>query len=203
VFEWDDGGLEKVDLKHHEFERAPQDVEPECKSTIKMGKALEIDLDGDDDKKKKKKKKGDGEEDINSKVKKSVSFKEEPRIEMFQCGSGKTRKVVRERRQSYGTQSLDVSEVSLSQIIKSDGTTLADLGSNEEKTTDDKDAIKNTITSSKENYKLTQTQDDQIKNLQKTEDALSSMTKKTSMTRWSNLRKVCLGLSFRDRQCMF
>merc|ERR1712060_693326 len=60
--EWDDGGLEKVDLKHHEFERAPQDVEPECKSTIKMGKALEIDLDGDDDKKKKKKKKGDGEE---------------------------------------------------------------------------------------------------------------------------------------------
>merc|ERR1712121_281013 len=45
---WDDGGLEKVDLKHHEFERPPQEVEPESKSAVKMGKALEIDIDGED-----------------------------------------------------------------------------------------------------------------------------------------------------------
>merc|ERR1711902_346954 len=26
---WEDQGMESVDLKHHEFEKAPQDVEPE------------------------------------------------------------------------------------------------------------------------------------------------------------------------------
>merc|ERR1712106_826249 len=42
---WDDGGLESVDLKHHEFEQPPQDPESEGKSTVKLGKALECDLD--------------------------------------------------------------------------------------------------------------------------------------------------------------
>merc|ERR1712013_830162 len=60
---WDDAGLETVDLKHHEFERPPQDPESEGKSTVKLGKALECDLDDKEEKpkKKKKKQKKDGE----------------------------------------------------------------------------------------------------------------------------------------------
>merc|ERR1711874_248381 len=54
---WDDAGLETVDLKHHEFERPPQDPESEGKSTVKLGKALECDLDEKEEKTKKKKKK--------------------------------------------------------------------------------------------------------------------------------------------------
>merc|ERR1712083_1242126 len=42
---WDDAGLETVDLKHHEFERPPQEPESEGKSTVKLGKALECDID--------------------------------------------------------------------------------------------------------------------------------------------------------------
>merc|ERR1712173_520228 len=40
---WDDAGLETVELKHHEFERPPQDPTSEGKSTVKLGKALECD----------------------------------------------------------------------------------------------------------------------------------------------------------------
>merc|ERR1711874_548758 len=47
---WDDAGLETVDLKHHEFERPPQDPESEGKSTVKLGKALECDLDEKEEK---------------------------------------------------------------------------------------------------------------------------------------------------------
>merc|ERR1712013_165745 len=78
---WDDAGLETVDLKHHEFERPPQDPESEGKSTVKLGKALECDLDDKEEKpkKKKKKQKTDGEpeeveeqkEEEQKKVKKS------------------------------------------------------------------------------------------------------------------------------------
>lgn len=64
---WDDGGLEKVDLKHHEFERPPQDIEHEAKSSIKLGQSLEIDI-GDDKKKKKKKKKAAGEDEDSDEV---------------------------------------------------------------------------------------------------------------------------------------
>merc|ERR1712223_1431967 len=35
---WNEPTMETVDLKHHEFERAPQDVESEGTSTIKLGK---------------------------------------------------------------------------------------------------------------------------------------------------------------------
>merc|ERR1712111_166676 len=38
---WDDPSMETVDLKHHEFEKAPQDIEPEGMSTIKLGKIIE------------------------------------------------------------------------------------------------------------------------------------------------------------------
>merc|ERR1711933_690393 len=59
--EWKDPEMETVKLAHHEFEKAPQPVEPEGKSTVKLGQPLEIQDGGDDDedsqKKKKKKKK--------------------------------------------------------------------------------------------------------------------------------------------------
>merc|ERR1712098_702762 len=54
---WDDAGLETVELKHHEFERPPQDPTSEGKSTVKLGKALECDIDDKEEKPKKKKKK--------------------------------------------------------------------------------------------------------------------------------------------------
>merc|ERR1712083_1116301 len=53
---WDDGGLEQVDLKHHEFENTPQDVQPENRSTIKLGKVLDCDIEEKEEKSKKKKK---------------------------------------------------------------------------------------------------------------------------------------------------
>merc|ERR1712059_241622 len=43
--EWADPKLETVQLVHHEFEKAPQVIEPEGKSSVKLGKSLEIDLD--------------------------------------------------------------------------------------------------------------------------------------------------------------
>merc|ERR1711972_996606 len=64
--EWKDPEMETVKLAHHEFEKAPQPVEPEGKSTVKLGEPLEIQDGGDDDedskkKKRKKKKKKEGE----------------------------------------------------------------------------------------------------------------------------------------------
>merc|ERR1711879_368230 len=50
--DWDDGGLEKVDLKHHEFEKTPEEEQPERGTGIEMTEALP-----DDDAKKGKKKK--------------------------------------------------------------------------------------------------------------------------------------------------
>merc|ERR1712128_107105 len=67
---WDDGGLESVDLKHHEFEQPPQDPESEGKSTVKLGKALECDLDDKEEKPKKKKKKQKKEKKKKKKKKK-------------------------------------------------------------------------------------------------------------------------------------
>merc|ERR1712123_246051 len=64
---WDDGGLESVDLKHHEFEQPPQDPESEGKSTVKLGKALECDLDDKEEKPKKKKKKQKKEDEESEK----------------------------------------------------------------------------------------------------------------------------------------
>merc|ERR1712079_431323 len=46
---WEDQGMESVDLKHHEFEKAPQDV--------KLGKLIECESDEKDEKPKTKKKK--------------------------------------------------------------------------------------------------------------------------------------------------
>merc|ERR1712041_36100 len=58
---WEDPKMETVKLAHHEFEKAPQDIEPEGKSAVKLGQSLECDLNIKDDKegkdKKKKKKK--------------------------------------------------------------------------------------------------------------------------------------------------
>lgn len=73
---WDDPSMESVDLKHHEFERAPQDVEvPQCAqglsgslavtmffqsegmSTVKLGKMIDCELDEKEEKQKKKKSK--------------------------------------------------------------------------------------------------------------------------------------------------
>merc|ERR1712080_649195 len=34
--DWDDGGLEKVDLKHHEFEKTPEEEQPERGTGIEM-----------------------------------------------------------------------------------------------------------------------------------------------------------------------
>merc|ERR1712233_69792 len=65
--EWKDPEMETVKLAHHEFEKAPQPVEPEGKSTVKLGQPLEVEVGGDADedsekkKKKKKKKKAKGE----------------------------------------------------------------------------------------------------------------------------------------------
>merc|ERR1711874_888111 len=47
--EWKDPEMETVKLAHHEFEKAPQPVEPEGKSTVKLGQPLEIEGGGDDD----------------------------------------------------------------------------------------------------------------------------------------------------------
>merc|ERR1712226_1794050 len=65
--EWKDPEMETVKLAHHEFEKAPQPVEPEGKSTVKLGQPLGVEVGGDDDedsekKKKKKKKKAKGED---------------------------------------------------------------------------------------------------------------------------------------------
>merc|ERR1711909_30469 len=54
---WEDPKMETVKLAHHEFEKAPQDIEPEGKSAVKLGKSLEVDLDLKEDKEKEKKKK--------------------------------------------------------------------------------------------------------------------------------------------------
>ena len=61
---WDDGGLEQVDLKHHEFENTPQDVQPENRSTIKLGKVLDCDIEEKEEKSKKKKKKSKKEDQV-------------------------------------------------------------------------------------------------------------------------------------------
>lgn len=53
--EWDDGGLEKVDLKHHEFEKQPQEETPEKGSSVLLSEGIPED-DGSGKKKKKKKK---------------------------------------------------------------------------------------------------------------------------------------------------
>merc|ERR1712223_2188402 len=45
--EWKDPEMETVKLAHHEFEKAPQPVEPEGKSTVKLGEPLEIQDGGD------------------------------------------------------------------------------------------------------------------------------------------------------------
>merc|ERR1711933_652277 len=47
---WEDQGMESVDLKHHEFEKAPQDVEPEGLSSVKLGKLIECESDEKDEK---------------------------------------------------------------------------------------------------------------------------------------------------------
>merc|ERR1712130_903227 len=47
--EWKDPEMETVKLAHHEFEKAPQPVEPEGKSTVKLGQPLEVEVGGDDD----------------------------------------------------------------------------------------------------------------------------------------------------------
>merc|ERR1712088_967097 len=47
--EWKDPEMETVKLAHHEFEKAPQPVEPEGKSTVKLGQPLEIEDGGDDE----------------------------------------------------------------------------------------------------------------------------------------------------------
>merc|ERR1712183_1147320 len=44
--EWKDPEMETVKLAHHEFEKAPQPVEPEGKSTVKLGQPLEIEDGG-------------------------------------------------------------------------------------------------------------------------------------------------------------
>merc|ERR1712045_281018 len=54
---WEDQGMESVDLKRHEFEKAPQDVEPEGLSSVKLGKLIECESDEKDEKPKTKKKK--------------------------------------------------------------------------------------------------------------------------------------------------
>merc|ERR1711997_1410718 len=38
--QWDDGGLENVNLKHHEFEKEPQNEEPERDCNVLMSEAL-------------------------------------------------------------------------------------------------------------------------------------------------------------------
>merc|ERR1712032_150788 len=53
---WDDPGMETVDLKHHEFERAPQEEEPEGQTSVKLGNVIEDDDDKEEKTKKKKKK---------------------------------------------------------------------------------------------------------------------------------------------------
>merc|ERR1711974_272691 len=102
--EWKDPEMETVKLAHHEFEKAPQPVEPEGKSTVKLGQPLEIEGGGNDDedsqkkkRKKKKKAKADGEDSEegeekedeeegqkDNKVKKSVSFNNKPEIKTFE-----------------------------------------------------------------------------------------------------------------------
>merc|ERR1711874_732032 len=47
--EWKGPEMETVKLAHHEFEKAPQPVEPEGKSTVKLGQPLEIEDGGDGD----------------------------------------------------------------------------------------------------------------------------------------------------------
>merc|ERR1739842_204004 len=47
--EWKDPEMETVKLAHHEFEKAPQPIEPEGKSTVKLGQPLEVEDGGDDD----------------------------------------------------------------------------------------------------------------------------------------------------------
>merc|ERR1739842_265510 len=37
---WEDPKMETVKLAHHEFEKAPQDIEPEGKSAVKLGQSL-------------------------------------------------------------------------------------------------------------------------------------------------------------------
>merc|ERR1712032_1700526 len=54
--EWKDPEMETVKLAHHEFEKAPQPVETEGKSTVKLGQPLEIEDGGDDDEESQKKK---------------------------------------------------------------------------------------------------------------------------------------------------
>merc|ERR1712051_301208 len=41
--EWKDPEMETVKLAHHEFEKAPQPVEPEGKSTVKLGQPISTD----------------------------------------------------------------------------------------------------------------------------------------------------------------
>merc|ERR1712130_534335 len=61
---WADPSMETVDLKHHEFEKAPQDIEPEGMSTIKLGKIIESEPDEKEEKEKPKKKKSKKEKEM-------------------------------------------------------------------------------------------------------------------------------------------
>ena len=53
---WDDDKMETVDLKHHEFEKVPQEETPEKSSEVIMSEPIPDKDTIDKDKKKKKKK---------------------------------------------------------------------------------------------------------------------------------------------------
>merc|ERR1711874_88875 len=55
--QWDDGGLENVNLKHHEFEKPPQDEQPERNTEVLLSESIPDKNDDDDGKNKDKKKK--------------------------------------------------------------------------------------------------------------------------------------------------
>ena len=70
--------LEKVDLKHHDFENTPLDTDPEEKTAVKLGKPLK-ELDSDKDKKVKKVRKTKSEKpEDKSDVTKSEVVEEKP-----------------------------------------------------------------------------------------------------------------------------
>merc|ERR1740128_1609995 len=60
---WEDQGMETVDLKHHEFERPPQDEEPEGQSSVTLGTPFDTGDTADKPAKKKKKKKAAAKEE--------------------------------------------------------------------------------------------------------------------------------------------
>jgi len=74
---WEDPGMQNVELKHHEFEKVPQDIEPEGKSSVTLGESLDKDIEIKERKRSKKKKSATGkDEDVIEEEKLSENEKE-------------------------------------------------------------------------------------------------------------------------------